>query len=130
MDYLYPMITPTGESIQTFSYDVTIPFSSRIRFPDIFPGNRYAIFVSASPVSARYTRVFFFMAKDGPIEDVPGLFAFEEAVFAEDKRLVESQHPEELPLDLSEEFHIRADQMSTAYRKALVGLGLGRDYSS
>lgn len=130
MDYLYPMITPAGESIQTFSYDVTIPFSSRIRLPDMFPGNRYAIFVSASPVSARYTRVFFFMAKDGPIEDVPGLFAFEEAVFAEDKRLVESQHPEELPLDLSEEFHIRADQMSTAYRKALVGLGLGRDYSS
>jgi vanillate O-demethylase oxygenase-like protein len=51
-------------------------------------------------------------------------------VFAEDKRLVESQHPEELPLDLSEEFHIRADQMSTAYRKALVAMGLGRDYSS
>jgi vanillate O-demethylase monooxygenase subunit len=44
--------------------------------------------------------------------------------------LVESQHPEELPLDLSEEFHIRGDQMSTAYRKALVALGLGREYSS
>jgi hypothetical protein len=29
-------------------------------------------------------------------------------------------HPEELSLDLNAEFHIRADQMSTAYRKALV----------
>jgi phenylpropionate dioxygenase-like ring-hydroxylating dioxygenase large terminal subunit len=94
------MITPAGESTQTFSYDVTIPFSSRIRFPDMMPGHRYAIFVSASPVSARYTRVFFFMAKDGPIEDVASLLAFEQAIFAEDKRLVESQHPEELPLDL------------------------------
>jgi hypothetical protein len=50
--------------------------------------------------------------------------------FAQDQRLVESQHREELPLDLRAEFHIRANQMSTAYRKALVKLGLGREYVS
>ena len=70
------------------------------------------------------------MAQDGPFEDIEGLIAFETKVFAEDQHLVESQHPEELPLDLSAEFHIRADQMSTAYRKALVKLGLGGEYSS
>jgi vanillate O-demethylase monooxygenase subunit len=130
MDYVYPMITPFGESMQTFSYDVTLPFSSRIQLPDFNRGRKYAIFVSACPISARLTRIFFFMAQDGPFEDIEGLIAFETKVFAEDQRLVESQHPEELPLDLSAEFHIRADQMSTAYRKALVKLGLGGEYSS
>ena len=70
------------------------------------------------------------MAQHGPFEDIASLIAFETKVFAEDQRLVESQHPEELPLDLSAEFHIRADQMSTAYRKALAKLVLGGEYSS
>jgi vanillate O-demethylase monooxygenase subunit len=48
-------------------------------------------------------------------------------VLSEDKPFVEAQKPEELPLDLSEEFHIRADRFSTCYRKALVELGLGGD---
>jgi phenylpropionate dioxygenase-like ring-hydroxylating dioxygenase large terminal subunit len=81
MDYVYPMITPFGESMQTFSYDVTLPFSSRIQLPDFNPGRKYAIFVSACPISARLTRIFFFMAQDGPFEDIEGLIAFETKVF-------------------------------------------------
>ncbi len=130
MDYRYPMIMPSGESMQTFSYDVTLPFSARIQFPDMIPGRKYAIFVSACPISARQTRIFFFMAQDAPFDDISGLLAFETKVFAEDQRLVESQHPEELPLDLSAELHIRADQMSTAYRKALAALGMGKRYTA
>ena len=49
------------------------------------------------------------MAQRGPFDDIESLIAFETKVFAEDQRLVESQHPEELPLDLSADFHIRAD---------------------
>jgi phenylpropionate dioxygenase-like ring-hydroxylating dioxygenase large terminal subunit len=37
---------------------------------------------------------------------------FNHQVFAEDKEIVESQCPEELPIDLSEEVHIRADKSS------------------
>ena len=41
--------------------------------------------------------------------------------------LVESQHPEELPLSLKAEFHIPADRFSVQYRKDLVKLfGLGK----
>jgi hypothetical protein len=36
------------------------------------------------------------------------------------RKIVPLAAPEELSLDLNAEFHIRADQMSTAYRKALV----------
>jgi vanillate O-demethylase monooxygenase subunit len=43
---------------------------------------------------------------------------------------VEAQRPERLPLDLSEEFHIRCDTFSTLYRKALVQIGLGQQFSA
>ena len=43
----------------------------------------------------------------------------------EDKPMVEGQHPEDLPLDLTEEIHIPADRMSVEYRRALAKLGLG-----
>jgi vanillate O-demethylase monooxygenase subunit len=44
--------------------------------------------------------------------------------------MVESQRPEEIPLDLTEEFHIAADRLSAAYRKALRAMGLGHPLSS
>ena len=38
--------------------------------------------------------------------------------------LVESQSPAEIPLDLSQELHIRADKFSVAYRRWLADLGV------
>jgi vanillate O-demethylase monooxygenase subunit len=55
---------------------------------------------------------------------------FNHRVFAEDQEIVEAQCPEDLPIDLTEEVHIRADRTSIEYRKALGALGLGRSYTS
>ena len=45
-------------------------------------------------------------------------------VVAQDRRMVESQRPEELPLDLSEELHLRGPDAGTlAYRRLLAELG-------
>ena len=51
-------------------------------------------------------------------------------VFAEDQAMVEQQYPEDLPIDLHAEVHIRADKSSIAYRKGLAALGLGRAYTA
>jgi phenylpropionate dioxygenase-like ring-hydroxylating dioxygenase large terminal subunit len=58
MDYVYPMITLFGESMQTFSYDVTLPFSSRIQFPDFNPGRKYALCFRMSYFSSTDTDLF------------------------------------------------------------------------
>ncbi len=85
----------------------------------------------ASPVSARYTRLFCPIArnfdKDAPVEDA---IRFNLQVFSEDREMVEAQKPEDLPLDLLEEVHIPADRTSIAYRQLLSELGLGRSYTS
>lgn len=47
-------------------------------------------------------------------------------VIAQDRWMVEAQRPEELPLDLSAELHLRGtDAAAVEYRRALARLGLG-----
>jgi phenylpropionate dioxygenase-like ring-hydroxylating dioxygenase large terminal subunit len=81
--------------------------------------------------SARKTRLFCPLArnfnKDGPLDEV---HAFNLQIFNEDRVIVESQKPEDLPLDMQMETHIPADRTSIAYRKLLKSMGLGRMYVS
>ena len=80
---------------------------------------------------ARLRRAFFFVCRnfdlDIPAEDIR---AWERKVMGEDQRIVESQRPEELPLDLAAELHVRSDNMTIAYRKELARLGLGREFTA
>lgn len=111
-------------------FEVFLPFTAKltVHFPD---QGRLYILNAASPVSARKTRVFCPICrnfdKDMPLEPV---YEFNYQVFAEDEAVVEAQYPEDLPLELGAESHIRADQTSIAYRKGLSGLGLGASYTA
>jgi phenylpropionate dioxygenase-like ring-hydroxylating dioxygenase large terminal subunit len=107
-------------------FDIDPPFCARlvVHFPD---QARLWIMNAASPVSARRTRLFVPIArnfgKDGPLEDV---YAFNAQIFEEDRAIVERQRPIELPLAPDAEGHFAADRSSTAYRRWLVKMGLGK----
>lgn len=111
-------------------FDAHLPFSARLVIH--FPGSdRLAILNAACPVSARRTRLFVPLARNfGRDQPVEAVHAFNRRVFEEDRAMVEAQRPEDLPLDLSAELHIRADRSSVAYRQGLRALGLGRAYTS
>ena len=106
-------------------YEIFPPFTARltISFPE---EARLHILNAASPISATRTRLFVPIArnfdKTGSLEDV---YAFNAQVFQEDKEIVERQWPKELPLQPDAEAHFAADRTSTAYRRALVKMGLG-----
>lgn len=125
MQHLAP---PDFEWLRVF--EVFPPFSARliVHFPN---GGRLWILNAASPIAARKTRLFCPLArnfdKDGSIEAV---HKFNLQIFIEDKRIVESQKPEDLPLDIQMEAHIAADRTSIAYRKLLKEMGLGQMYVS
>ncbi len=112
------------------AFDVTFPFSARltVHFPN---DGRLVILNAACPISARKTRIFVPIARnfdhDKSLEPV---YEFNHQVFDEDKEIVERQCPEDLPIDLLEEVHIRADRTSIEYRKGLGVLGLGRPYTA
>ena len=48
----------------------------------------------------------------------------QDAVFAQDRAIVETQHPERIPLDLQEELHVRSDRLAVEYRRWLKELGI------
>jgi vanillate O-demethylase monooxygenase subunit len=97
-------------------------------FPD---DGRLHILNAACPVSARESRIFVPICrnfdKDGDLQDT---LNFNHQVFQEDKEIVERQYPEDLPIDLHEEVHIRADRSSITYRQKLAAMGLGRSYTA
>jgi phenylpropionate dioxygenase-like ring-hydroxylating dioxygenase large terminal subunit len=107
-------------------FRVHLPFTATLVIH--FPGeSRMTIMNAASPVSAKVTRLFAPIARnfdtDLPVEDV---YDFNDRIFREDKRIVEAQKPECLPLDPRMEAHIMADRSSIAYRRGLRDMGFSR----
>ncbi|MBB3109866.1 vanillate O-demethylase monooxygenase subunit [Paenibacillus phyllosphaerae] len=49
---------------------------------------------------------------------------FQNTLLEQDKRIVEAQKPELLPLDLQAELHLKCDRVSIAYRRRLKELGV------
>jgi vanillate O-demethylase monooxygenase subunit len=111
-------------------FEVQFPFFPRLTifFPE---GLRLCLFNCATPVSARMTRLFVPIARNFDRGgDLASVYDFNRRVFEEDRAIVETQYPEDLPLDLMAEAHIRADRASIAYRRGLKELGLGRAYTA
>ncbi len=52
---------------------------------------------------------------------------FEDTIFGQDQRVVESQRPERVPFDLAAELHLKFDAVAVAYRKAMRANGLAAD---
>jgi vanillate O-demethylase monooxygenase subunit len=110
-----------------YDYRFTYPFASslEVRAPD---GRSSFIFDVIQPIAAKKSRVFKVIARnfdlDGPIE---GAVAFEQAVNKEDREAIEPALPVLVPLDPRDEFHIKSDRWSIAYRRALSKFGLGVD---
>jgi hypothetical protein len=49
-------------------------------------------------------------------------------IMQQDQKIVESQRPEELPIDLAAEFHIKGpDTVAVAYRRLMAELGIDVD---
>jgi len=111
-------------------FQVWLPFTAKLTV--FFPNaGELHILNAASPVSARKTRVFVPICrnfdKEAPLQPT---LDFNHQVFAEDKAMVETQYPEDLPINLQDEVHIRADKSSITYRQGLARLGLGRSFTA
>ena len=125
-------VSDPGAASQTWRrvYDVHLPFTAHLVVH--FPGKGHlAILNAASPRSARETTVFAVVARDFDLaEPVEEVIEFQKRIYAEDQAIVERQNPEDLPIELSEEVHVRADLTSVTYRQQLGRRGLGKSYTS
>jgi len=114
----------TGRSAKVhYNYWVERPFTTRLT--KTHPTQHFAILGTVTPVDAENSLAWVVIAMDYA-HDVPekDLRDFQDKVTAQDIRIVNSQRPELLPLDLQSELHLRSDQIAIAYRRWLKQLGL------
>jgi phenylpropionate dioxygenase-like ring-hydroxylating dioxygenase large terminal subunit len=114
----------TGRSAKiSYTYWVERPFTTRLT--KSHPTQHFAILGTVTPVDAENSLAWIVVAMDYA-HDVPEetLRRFQDTVTAQDIRIVNSQRPELLPLDLQSELHLRSDLIAIAYRKWLKQLGL------
>ena len=76
------------------------------------------------------TAIFLVIGRNFPLtsEEEASRFEIDELINAQDRPIVESQRPEELPLDLAAELHLKGpDAVAVAYRRFLAELGVDVD---
>jgi vanillate O-demethylase monooxygenase subunit len=111
-------------------YDIHLPFTARL-VVEFSETNRFVVINIPSPVSARKTNLFHIVARNfNKEESYEDAEAFQRTVYGEDREVVERQNPEDLPIDLDEEVHVRADLTSVLYRKQLAAIGLGQSFTT
>lgn len=121
----YQLDDPTNDT--TRYYRLSAPFTVELSVRSHDPnGHNYSMLFACAPVSSVETVQWFFTARDWSL-DKPDLdwAEFDQVVMRQDQRIVETQRPELLPLDLSEELHLRGtDAGALAYRRLLKDLGV------
>ncbi|MEU1599881.1 aromatic ring-hydroxylating dioxygenase subunit alpha [Streptomyces sp. NPDC005708] len=108
-------------------YHLSMPLAIHVRrtFPT---GDHYVLFMASSPISQKRSKTFYFIVRDyAPDERFDQSFQdFESLVLSQDKPIVESLRPEEIPMDLTKEMYIRtADAITVEYRRWLLELSKG-----
>lgn len=82
------------------------------------------LFVS-QPISANKCRGYCVIGRNYDLNTTDKTYQdFEEVIFGQDQRIVESQRPEQVPFDFTEELHLKFDAVAMHYRRAMKKEGL------
>ncbi|MBM4435053.1 MAG: aromatic ring-hydroxylating dioxygenase subunit alpha [Chloroflexi bacterium] len=95
--------------------------------PTTAPDERITgLFFAARPITERETMFYFGHARNFALDQADAVWAERNtSVTEQDRRIVEAQRPEELPLDLSAELHLKgSDAPAVEYRRALARMGI------
>jgi phenylpropionate dioxygenase-like ring-hydroxylating dioxygenase large terminal subunit len=107
-------------------YTVMLPFMVIIQRRQPGSIERHTNIYLCTPVSNHETKFYRLAGRNyRDVKPDEQLNAQHRRIFEQDKRIVESQRPEELPLDLAEELHLRGpDTPALEYRRRLKQMGV------
>jgi phenylpropionate dioxygenase-like ring-hydroxylating dioxygenase large terminal subunit len=114
------------------TYTVTLPLTLHMHVARRPGGaaegarNITSLYFVARPIGERETQFYFGLARNFAHDQPDEVFIQRNTdVTEQDRRIVEAQRPEELPLDLSAELHLRGtDAAQVEYRRALKRMGV------
>jgi phenylpropionate dioxygenase-like ring-hydroxylating dioxygenase large terminal subunit len=114
----------TGGAWIDYRYQVLSPLSALLQKHAAQGGTDEAYVLWTSPTGRESCRAWFTIATADEGADDEVLRSFQETIFSQDKPVLESQRPRELPLS-GGEVHSAADRFSAAYRRWLRDIGFG-----
>jgi phenylpropionate dioxygenase-like ring-hydroxylating dioxygenase large terminal subunit len=117
--------TESDGAYAALTYRVPSPFQVMLyRVCPTAPARLDAIVLAVHPVTEHLTRAqpVEYLVDDHSAESE--LLGFEQAIFLQDRFIVENQRPLSLPLRPGQEIPVRADSASVTYRRWLRGKGL------
>jgi phenylpropionate dioxygenase-like ring-hydroxylating dioxygenase large terminal subunit len=106
------------------TYELHLPYTIVLRLG--WGGERGMVYFFASqPISENRCAGYVVMARNYDFDQPPSVLQdFEDTIFGQDQRVVESQRPEQVPFDLADELHLKFDAVAVAYRRAMRAQGL------
>lgn len=114
-----------SRGLQTNTYVLTLPHTIWLQCTYHDTGAHRTLFFSAQPNSDGRSTGFCYQSRDFALDDADEPYAaFQDLLAEQDRIVIESQRPAELPVDLSAELHLPFDRVAIAYRRALAGAGI------
>jgi len=109
---------------RTSRYELHLPYTIVLRLG--WGGKKGMVYFFASqPISQNQCNGYCIVAKNYDFDQPDKLISdFENVIFNQDKRVIESQRPEQVPFDLAAELHLKFDAVAIAYRRAMREQGL------
>jgi phenylpropionate dioxygenase-like ring-hydroxylating dioxygenase large terminal subunit len=106
-------------------YEIHLPYTIVLRLG--WGGEKGMVYFFVSqPMSDNTCRGYCIIGRNYDLEQPDTVLqAFEDVIFGQDQRIVESQRPEQVPFDLAAELHMKFDAVAIAYRRAMADNGLG-----
>ncbi|HWD85579.1 MAG TPA: aromatic ring-hydroxylating dioxygenase subunit alpha [Solirubrobacteraceae bacterium] len=105
-------------------YQLHLPYTIVLRLG--WGGERGMVYFFASqPVGEEACTGYLMIARNyDQDQPISVLQDFEDTIFEQDRRMVESQRPWKVPFDLAAEMHVKFDAVAVAYRRAMRDQGL------
>jgi len=100
-------------------YELHLPYTIVLRLG--WGGKKGMVyFFTSQPISKDKCRGFCIIGRNYDHEEPDTILQdFEQVIFDQDKRIVESQRPEQVPFDFTEELHLKFDTVAMNYRRAM-----------
>ncbi|WNR45071.1 aromatic ring-hydroxylating dioxygenase subunit alpha [Paenibacillus roseipurpureus] len=116
----------TGRGVNSrYVYEVFSPLCVSLTKRDDVSDHIFRLFLMVLPVTEQSSIAFMLKQRNYAYDEPDEVFVqFQDHLIEQDRRMVENQKPELLPLDLQAELHLKCDRLSIAYRKKLRELGV------
>ena len=119
-EYRYRVLRPT-----TAAFDKHVRISDPARAHLGSDDDHFCMLLNAQPIDEVNCIIRLVLAINfGPDLTEADIRRRQDAVFEQDRAIVETQHPERIPIDLREELHVGSDRLAVEYRRWLKELGV------